>query len=69
MDVPCQNYILGAKATFVPILLKLMVKGEEQEDGDDDDEWDLRMASATCLDRFSVVVKDQCVLPWPEHGK
>ena len=56
-----QNYARGAVPTLVPILLEGLCK--QEEDAEDDDSWNLAMASATCLSSASRAAQDLVVAP------
>ena len=57
---PRENYKFAESAMneLVPVLLWLLTKKEED---DDEDEWDVSMASATCLGLFAMTVGDPIV--------
>lgn len=52
------HFAKGALKEIIPILVWLLTKKEEDEDEDD---WNVSMAAATCLGLFSVVVQDSIV--------
>jgi len=53
-----QNFIRGAMKFFVPILTEALTK---QEDEPDEDEWNVAMASGTCLALVAMTVGDEIV--------
>ena len=54
----CAGYVQAALQHLVPMLLEGMCKQEEDQD---DDTWNLAMASGTCLSLVAVVCRDNCV--------
>ncbi|KXS20860.1 importin subunit beta-1 [Gonapodya prolifera JEL478] len=63
-----KNFAGQAVKDLVPVLLHLLTKKEEE---DDEDEWNLPMASATCLSLLANCVRDvivQPVIPFVEQN-
>lgn len=58
-----------AAPTLVPIMLETLTK--QQEDADADDDWNISMAGATCLEAMALTIKDsivQTVLPFVQQN-
>jgi importin subunit beta-1 len=53
-----QNFIRGALPYLVPLLLEALVK---QTEDDDEEEWNVAMAAASCLARVALTVEDEVV--------
>ncbi|EEB06851.1 karyopherin Kap95 [Schizosaccharomyces japonicus yFS275] len=56
----CHNFARAALGDVLPVLLQLLTK--QDEDADEDD-WNISMAAATCLQLFAQVVGDDMVNP------
>eukprot|EP01112_Ceratiomyxa_fruticulosa_P013181 TRINITY_DN3691_c0_g1_i3.p1 TRINITY_DN3691_c0_g1~~TRINITY_DN3691_c0_g1_i3.p1 ORF type:complete len:854 (-),score=220.38 TRINITY_DN3691_c0_g1_i3:421-2982(-) len=54
----CHQFIKGALVFLVPLVLETLTK---QEEGADEDTWNVAMAGATCLGLIANVVKDDIV--------
>jgi importin subunit beta-1 len=55
----CQNFASGAVRFIAPVLMAALTKQEDDED--DEDAWNLAMASGTCLSLFAAAVQDEIV--------
>lgn len=58
-NFPSRNYIATACVALVPLLLECLKK----KSAEDDDDWDLAVASACCLSLVAEVVKDSITQP------
>lgn len=56
--MPCQKYTQSALEVLTPLLLMTLT---HQDEDPDDDEWNLQMAGAVCLETISATVEDAIV--------
>lgn len=57
--LPCRNYIATAYGALVPLLLESL----KRQPADEDEDWNLSVASACCLSKIAEIAKDNITAP------
>jgi len=55
----CSNYVKGAAPHLLPLMLEALCL--QEEDAEDEDSWNMAMASATCISRIAQTIEDDVV--------